>query len=71
MEVGVTDEANPLFRELQGRELRGAAEYIGEFLAQGKGARGGTWHQDEDSEEKLNSTEHQWFMERHSVHVAH
>lgn len=45
-------------------------EYIGGFLAQVKGAGGCTWHQNEDSGEKLNLAEHQWFMERHSVHVA-
>ena len=50
--------------------LREAAECIREFLAQGKGTVGCTWHQNEDSAEKLNLTEHQWFMESHSVHVA-
>ena len=45
-------------------------EYIGESLAQFKGARGCACHQDEDFGKKLSLTEHQWFMERHSVHVA-
>ena len=69
VEIRVKDRVNQLSGELQGRGLREAAESIGEFLSHERGVRGYTWHQDEDSAEKLNSTEQQWFTERHSVKV--
>lgn len=57
------------FRGVRGEGLKEVAESIGEFLSHERSVRGYTWYQDEYSAEKVNSTEHQWFTDRHSVYI--